>query len=152
MKFLYSVKPPQRHDAVIISTRSIFSKSFSFYSLTTSYKPTRGHHNLVFSLLKAYLEQYQILILIKIYVKTSVNYRFCDTHISGGKKPKIWGAFHLSELTRQPIPIVMRISLLVKTNHPDESNPKYYAQMRWFFQQNLLEKACFIAKMSGPVG
>ena len=46
----------------------------------------------------------------------------------------------------------MRISLLVKTNHPDESNPKYYAQMKWFFQQNLLEKACFIAKMSGPAG
>ena len=37
-------------------------------------------------------------------------------------------AFHLSELTGQPIPIVMRISLLIKTNHPDQSNPKYYAQ------------------------
>ena len=42
------------------------------------------------------------------------------------------GAFHLSELTGQPIPIVMRIPLLIKTNHPDQSNPKYYAQRRWF--------------------
>ena len=62
------------------------------------------------------------------------------------------GAFHLSELSGQPIPIVMRISLLIKTNHPDKSNPKYYAQRRCFFQQNLLEKAYFIAKMSGPAG
>ena len=28
------------------------------------------------------------------------------------------------------IPIVMRIPLLIKTNHPDQSNPKYYAQRR----------------------
>ena len=40
------------------------------------------------------------------------------------------GAFHLSELTDQPIPLVMRISLLVKTNHPNQSNPKYYTQRR----------------------
>ena len=60
------------------------------------------------------------------------------------------GAFYLSELTGQPIPIVMRISFLIKTNHPDLSNPKYYAQRGWMvFQQNLLEKAYFIAKMSG---
>ena len=38
----------------------------------------------------------------------------------------------MSELTGQPIPIVMRISLLIKTNRPDQSNPKYYAQRRWF--------------------
>ena len=38
------------------------------------------------------------------------------------------GAFHLSELTGQPIPIVMSIPLLIKTNHPDQSDPKYYAQ------------------------
>ena len=44
-------------------------------------------------------------------------------------------AFHLSELTDQPIPIVMRISLLIKTNHPHQSNPKYYAQQRWFFSK-----------------
>ena len=40
------------------------------------------------------------------------------------------GAFHLSELTGQSIPIVMRIPFLIKTNHPDQSNPKYYAQRR----------------------
>jgi len=44
----------------------------------------------------------------------------------------------------------MRISLLIKTNHPDQSNPKYYTQKEMVFQQNLLEKAYFIAKMSGP--
>ena len=60
------------------------------------------------------------------------------------------GAFHLSELTGQPIPIVMRTSLLIKANHPDQSNPKYNAQRRWFFQQNLLEKTYFTAKMPGP--
>ena len=44
------------------------------------------------------------------------------------KKKVTKGDFHLSELTDQPIAIVMRISLLIKTNHPDQSNPKYYAQ------------------------
>ena len=34
------------------------------------------------------------------------------------------GAFHLPELTGQTIPIVMRISLLIKTIQPDQSNPK----------------------------
>ena len=58
--------------------------------------------------------------------------------------------YHLSQLTGQHIPIVMRISLLIKTNHLDQSNPKYYAQKEMVFQQNLLEKAYFIAKMSGP--
>ena len=59
------------------------------------------------------------------------------------------GAFHLSELTSQPIPIVMRISLKIKTNHPDQSNPKYYAQGRWFFSKPLAKSLFFIAKMSG---
>ena len=40
------------------------------------------------------------------------------------------GAFHLSELTGQTIPVVMRISLLIKTIHPDQSNPKQYAGRR----------------------
>ena len=48
--------------------------------------------------------------------------------------------------THQPaIPIVTRI----KTDHPHQSDTKYYAQ-RLIFQQKLLEKAYFIAKMSGP--
>ena len=34
------------------------------------------------------------------------------------------GAFHLSELTSQTIPVVMRISLLIKTLQPDQVNPK----------------------------
>ena len=57
--------------------------------------------------------------------------------------------FHLSELTGQHVPIVMSIYLLIKTNHLEQSNPKYYAQKEMVFQQNLLEKAYFIAKMSG---
>lgn len=36
---------------------------------------------------------------------------------------EIKGAFHLSELNVQPIPIVMMISLSIKTNHPYQSNP-----------------------------
>ena len=34
------------------------------------------------------------------------------------------GAFHLSELTGQSIPVVKRISLLIKTIQPDQSKPK----------------------------
>ena len=59
------------------------------------------------------------------------------------------GTFHLSELAGQPISIVMRILLLIKTNHLDQSNPKHYAQRMMVFQQNLLEKAYFFAKLSG---
>ena len=45
------------------------------------------------------------------------------------------GAFHLSELTGQPILIVMRISLLININHKQQSNPTHYAQTRWFFSK-----------------
>lgn len=38
------------------------------------------------------------------------------------------GALHLSELFGQPV--VIRISLLIKTHHPDQSKPKHYAQRR----------------------
>ena len=37
---------------------------------------------------------------------------------------KTKGAFHLSELTGQTITVTMRISLLIKTIKPDQSNPK----------------------------
>ena len=48
IKFLYSVKPTQRHDDIIISTRSLFRKLFSF--LYSHYLiPKRGHHNVVIS-------------------------------------------------------------------------------------------------------
>ena len=58
---------------------------------------------------------------------------------------EIRGAFHLSQLTGQPIPILMRISLLIKTNHP-----KILYTEEIVFQLNLLEKAYFIARKSGP--
>ena len=50
------------------------------------------------------------------------------------------GAFHLSELTGQPFPIVMRISLLITTNHPHQSHRKYHAQRRWFFSKTSSRK------------
>ena len=53
-----------------------------------------------------------------------------------------YGAFRLSELTGQPIPIVMRISLLIKTNHPDQSIPKYYTpEKRDGFQKTSWKKS-----------
>ena len=45
----------------------------------------------------------------------------------------------------------MRISLLIKTLQPDQSNPKLVCPKEMFFQQKLLEKAYFIVKMIGPV-
>ena len=45
--------------------------------------------------------------------------RYQQSRIPGPK-----GAFHLSELTGQTIPVVMRISLLIKTTQPDMLNPK----------------------------
>jgi len=46
-------------------------------------------------------------------------------------------------LTGQPVPIVLRISLLIKTNHHDQSNPKHYAQRRWFSAKHLHGKSLF---------
>ena len=62
------------------------------------------------------------------------------------KKKVTKPAFHLSELTDQPIAIVMRISLLIKTNHPHQSNPTVLCTTEMVFQQNFLEKAHFSAK------
>ena len=42
----------------------------------------------------------------------------------------------------------MRISLLIKTNHPDQSSPKHYAQRRWFFSKTSWKKAYFTTQMS----
>ena len=54
------------------------------------------------------------------------------------------GAFHLSELTGQLIPIVMGISLLINNNHPDQSNPTHYAQIKGDgFSANPLGKGLF---------
>ena len=56
------------------------------------------------------------------------------------------GAFHLSELTGQTLLAVTRISLLIKTIQPDQSNPKYYARNRWFFSKNSWEKPISLLK------
>ena len=60
------------------------------------------------------------------------------------------GAFHLSELTGQTIPVVMRISLLITTIELDQSKPKYSCTKEMGFQQNLLGKSYFIVKMTAP--
>ena len=52
------------------------------------------------SLLKAYSELYQTLILYKISVKTSVKYRFCDTCVSGFLEKKNLESGVLSALTK----------------------------------------------------
>ena len=45
----------------------------------------------------------------------------------------------------------MRISLLIKTLLPDQSNPKLVFPKEMVFQQKLLEKAYLIVKMIDPV-
>ena len=50
------------------------------------------------------------------------------------------GTFHVSELTGQVIPVVMKISLLMKTIQPDQSNPIKDG----FSKKKALEKADFI--------
>ena len=64
------------------------------------------------------------------------------------------GAFHLSELTGQPIPTVMWILLLIKTNHQHQSNPKYYVQKRWFFSKTSFSapRASVWSKNKGDAG
>jgi len=47
---------------------------------------------------------------------------------------------NLAELTGRPFPIVMRISLLITTNHPHQSRRKYHAQRRWFFSKTSSKK------------
>ena len=56
---------------------------------------------------------------------------------------------NLSEMTGQLIPIIMRILVLIKTNDPGQSNGKQCTQKKMVFQQNLLENADYIQKMSG---
>ena len=56
------------------------------------------------------------------------------------------GAFHLSELTGQPNPIVMRIQCLSETNNSDKSNPKYYAQRRWLCSETSWKKPILLPK------
>ena len=58
------------------------------------------------------------------------------------------GAFHLSELTGQAIPVVIRISLLIKTIQLDQSNIACTKEI--LFYQKLLKKAYSIFKMASP--
>ena len=58
MKFLYSVTPTQSDDDIFISTRSLFRKLFTFYTLIISYIPKRGHHHVII-----------IIIIIMVFVK-----------------------------------------------------------------------------------
>ena len=39
---------------------------------------------------------------------------------------------NLSEMTGQPIPIIKKILVLIKTNNPDQSNAKHCTQRKWF--------------------
>ena len=50
--------------------------------------------------------------------------KIMSTHSTGTKYLYSWGAFHLSELTGQTIPVAMIFSLSIKTLQPDQSNPK----------------------------
>jgi len=56
---------------------------------------------------------------------------------------RLRGAFHLPELTGQTLPVVMRISLLIKTIRPDQ------ILKGDGFHQKLLGKTYFIFKMTG---
>ena len=62
------------------------------------------------------------------------------------------GPFHFSELTGQrTIPVAMRISLLIKTIHPDQSSLIIVCTKEMGLHQKLsAEKAYFIVKMTGP--
>ena len=56
------------------------------------------------------------------------------------------GAFHLSELTCQTSPLVMRTSLLIKTIQPDQSNLKQSPRRRWVFIKNSWKKSISLSK------
>ena len=56
------------------------------------------------------------------------------------------GTLRLSELTGQPIFVVMRFSLLIKTNPPEQ----WSILKGDGFQQKFSAKASFICKMKGP--
>ena len=49
------------------------------------------------------------------------------------------GAFHLSELARQTIPVVT-------FNKKFQSNPEWYAQRRWVFSKNAWKKRISFSK------
>ena len=56
---------------MIISTRSLFRKVFSFYTPIFFYKPTRGHYNVVIStknLFRIISKSYTLIIIIIIII------------------------------------------------------------------------------------
>ena len=61
----------------------------------------------------------------------------------------VTGAFHLSELTSQTIPVAMRISFFI-TSPTRSVKFQNVCTKEMVFQQKLLEKADFIFKLSGP--
>ena len=67
-------------------------------------------------------------------------------HESKGKNLKLRAMSICRELTGQTILVVTRISLLLKTFQPNQSNPKYYARRRWFFSKNSWEKPISFSK------
>ena len=67
-----------------------------------------------------------------------------------GKRQSNKDGFHLSELTGQSIPVVMRILLLIKTIQLDQSNLKLIiCTKEMVFHQKLLKKP-IQCKMTGP--
>ena len=116
----------------IVSFKRPFVKLYDILCWHWLYAPVRKSHPIISSLIRVRNSTWQ-WIFETLWLRTGTN---TQSKIVGGNKKKIsLGAFHLSELTGQPIPIVIRISLLIKTNHPDQSNPKYYTQRRWFFSK-----------------
>ena len=56
-------------------------------------------------------------------------------------------------MTGQPIPIIMRILVLIKTNDPDQSKAKHYTQWKWFFSKTswkmpIVFKKCLVQPWS----
>lgn len=63
-----------------------------------------------------------------------------------GKWALIKGAFHFSEVATQAIPVVLRISPLIKTILPDQSNLKWYAWRKLCFIKNSMKKLIYFSK------
>ena len=71
---------------------------------------------------------------------------------------RVLSNLNLSEMTGQAIPIIMRILVLIKTNHPDpdQSNAKHYTQRKWFssktsWKMPILFKKCVVRSVPARV-
>ena len=77
-----------------------------------------------------------------------IKYACATSSISGKRSMVTSGAFHMSELTSQTIPVAMRISFLI--NSPTRSVKfQNICTKEMVLQQKLLEKAYFIFKLTG---